>query len=254
MPKLTVRDFNFHGCHLRCIGSKDDLWFVAKDVAAALGIVWTNTTLASIPARWRGVRRLLTPHTNQHGLQGLTPNDVVVINEAAVYKLAFRSNKPAAEAFTDWVAEDVIPSIRKTGSYHATRRTKYEKQGKELPWIEEREEGIEARKTFTGVLKAHGVEGRGYSKCTNAVYLPVLGAPASIMKTRMGLKPKEQLRDNLSDLELAQIKLAEMCAGRRIEKDRLRGNDWCEMACFHSGHAVAAMLRASDNTPLRPLS
>ena len=40
-----------------------------------------------------------------------------LIKEPAVYKLAFRSNKPEAEAFTEWVAEEVLPSIRKTGSY-----------------------------------------------------------------------------------------------------------------------------------------
>lgn len=42
---------------------------------------------------------------------------MLCITEAAVYKLAFRSNKPEAERFTDWVAEEVIPQIRKTGHY-----------------------------------------------------------------------------------------------------------------------------------------
>ena len=41
----------------------------------------------------------------------------VFINESAVYKLAFRSRKPEAERFTDWIAGEVIPQIRKTGKY-----------------------------------------------------------------------------------------------------------------------------------------
>lgn len=43
--------------------------------------------------------------------------DTTVINEPAVYKLVFRSNKPEAEKFSDWVAEEVLPTIRKTGGY-----------------------------------------------------------------------------------------------------------------------------------------
>ena len=42
-----------------------------------------------------------------------------VISEPAVYKLAFRSNKPEADAFTNWVASEVLPAIRKTGKYEA---------------------------------------------------------------------------------------------------------------------------------------
>lgn len=84
-------------------------WFVAKDVAAALGIVWKAAeTLARIPEKWKGVRNLRTPSGDQ---------SLLIISEAGVYKLAFRSNKPEAEAFTDWVAEAVLPAIRRTGRF-----------------------------------------------------------------------------------------------------------------------------------------
>ena len=39
------------------------------------------------------------------------------ITESGVYKLVFKSHKPNAEAFTDWVADEVLPAIRKTGGY-----------------------------------------------------------------------------------------------------------------------------------------
>lgn len=39
------------------------------------------------------------------------------LTESGVYKLVFRSNKPNAEQFADWVADDVLPSIRKEGAY-----------------------------------------------------------------------------------------------------------------------------------------
>lgn len=47
-----------------------------------------------------------------------------LISEPAVYKLAFRSNKPQADAFTNWVASEVLPAIRKTGKYEAPPKQK----------------------------------------------------------------------------------------------------------------------------------
>ena len=45
------------------------------------------------------------------------------INEANLYKVIFQSRKPSAERFTDWVTEDVLPQIRKTGSYNKPMST-----------------------------------------------------------------------------------------------------------------------------------
>lgn len=46
-----------------------------------------------------------------------SPFGKLFLTESGMYKLAFRSNKPSAEEFTNWVTDDVLPSIRKTGSY-----------------------------------------------------------------------------------------------------------------------------------------
>lgn len=43
------------------------------------------------------------------------------INEANLYKCIFQSRKPEAEKFQDWVTSEVLPSIRKTGGYIATK-------------------------------------------------------------------------------------------------------------------------------------
>lgn len=92
----------------------EEPWFVAKDVAMALNITWSGHTLDNIPEEWQGMVNLTTPCGNYQGggLQTLK-----VINEAAVYKLAFRSNKPEADKFVNWVTGTVLPSIRRTGSY-----------------------------------------------------------------------------------------------------------------------------------------
>lgn len=58
---------------------------------------------------------------------GVVTNDLVdslgrtskmlFVNEANLYRVIFQSRKPEAERFTDWVTEEVLPSIRKTGAY-----------------------------------------------------------------------------------------------------------------------------------------
>ena len=89
-------------------------WFVAKDVANALDIAWSGATLSNIPDDWKGMMSFNTP---SYGDRGGGVQQLSVINEAALYKLAFRSNKPQADAFVNWVAGEVLPQLRQTGQY-----------------------------------------------------------------------------------------------------------------------------------------
>lgn len=83
--------------------------FCGKDVAAALGY---KETAKAIREHCKGVSEMDTP-TNG-GIQKMK-----FIPESDVYRLAFGSKLQTAEKFTDWVTEEVLPSIRKTGSYTA---------------------------------------------------------------------------------------------------------------------------------------
>jgi prophage antirepressor-like protein len=57
---------------------------------------------------WKGVVKLTTPRGEQ---------SANFINEAGLYHLIFRSNKPKAKEFANWVCETVLPEIRKTGGF-----------------------------------------------------------------------------------------------------------------------------------------
>jgi prophage antirepressor-like protein len=83
-------------------------WFVAKDVCQVLGLANVSKTLGRLPSREKGI-------TKGYTLGG--PQEIAVINEPGLYRLIVTSNKPAAEPFSDWVFEEVLPSIRKTGQY-----------------------------------------------------------------------------------------------------------------------------------------
>lgn len=108
MKKLQLFDFN--GQSVNTLTDEDgNPWFVAKEVAVAIGLKWNgNDTLKSIRPAWKLTMEL--PYSGQ--LRRL-----IFISEAAMYKLSFRSEKPEAETFTDWVAGTVLPALRKTGTY-----------------------------------------------------------------------------------------------------------------------------------------
>ncbi len=83
--------------------------FCAKDVAQALGIIWNgSTTVSHVPDIWRVV---LAANTTS-GIR-----DTIFLTEQGLYFFVVRSDKPKALPFQMWIAGDVIPSIRKTGSY-----------------------------------------------------------------------------------------------------------------------------------------
>lgn len=50
------------------------------------------------------------------------------LTESGVYKLVFKSRKPNAEKFTDWVTDEVLPALHKTGSYEMPKQEKSEKE------------------------------------------------------------------------------------------------------------------------------
>ena len=112
LPKVApVSPFQFQNHLIRVCEADNILWFVARDVCSALDIAWRGNTLDNIPTAWKGMRSFRIEQRNQ---------PLKCITEPAVYKLAFRSNKPEADAFTNWIASEVLPSIRKTGKFEAT--------------------------------------------------------------------------------------------------------------------------------------
>lgn len=109
--QVLANPFLFNDQEVRtAIGADSEVWWCAKDVATCLEIAWTGAsiTLKNMPTPWQGVIKLMTPKGEQ---------DAIFINEAGVYRLAFRSNKPRAVEFTNWVCAEVLPAIRKHGFY-----------------------------------------------------------------------------------------------------------------------------------------
>jgi prophage antirepressor-like protein len=85
----------------------EPLW-VAKDICECLDLKDINRSLSKLDEDEKGTQILSTLGGNQK---------MSVINESGLYNLIFRSNKPEAKKFKKWVTSEVLPTIRKTGSY-----------------------------------------------------------------------------------------------------------------------------------------
>ena len=106
----SIQSFNFQNQSVRTIADeKGEFWFLANDVCGVLGYVNPRDAVSK-HCKLKGVAKRDTP--TESGNQEMT-----YINEPNLYRLIIKSRKPEAEAFEEWVMEDVLPTIRKTGQY-----------------------------------------------------------------------------------------------------------------------------------------
>ena len=94
---------------VRTIEDNGEIWFVAKDVADALGYErFDSNLIKSVPDFWKGTKRIRTLGGEQK---------MLCLSEQGLYFFLGRSDKKAVLPYQMWIAGEVVPSIRKTGSY-----------------------------------------------------------------------------------------------------------------------------------------
>lgn len=90
-------------------------WFVAKDVCRILDLGNVSKACNGLDEDEKGVTNCYT----HGGIQ-----EMLTVSESGLYALVFRSRKPEAKAFSKWVRSEVLPSIRKTGTYTSPKVAK----------------------------------------------------------------------------------------------------------------------------------
>ncbi len=94
---------------VRTLEIDNEPWFVGKDVAEILGYSQPSVAIFKrVDSDDKGVSKMETPGGEQ---------SVVIINESGLYSLILSSKIPTAKRFKRWVTSEVLPTIRKTGSY-----------------------------------------------------------------------------------------------------------------------------------------
>ena len=109
MKNAQFQQFNFEGCNIRTtVDTCGNPWFVAKDVCDLLEHSDVSMTVKRLEEDEKGTSIICTLGGDQ---------SMTTINESGLYSLIVTSRKPEAKRFKKWVTAEVLPSIRKKGSY-----------------------------------------------------------------------------------------------------------------------------------------
>ena len=105
----AIQTFNFHSKEVRTATDLNgDVYFCLTDVADVLEISNANPSRFNLDEA--GVHKMYISYPSGS-------KQVTFINEPNLYRVIFRSNKEQAKQFQDWVFNEVLPTIRKTGVY-----------------------------------------------------------------------------------------------------------------------------------------
>jgi|SRR5579872_679682 len=104
--------------------NSDDIWFNAKQTALSLGYSYTRDAIKTNVNR-KDVIQLKYIDLDLANYKGHP--QTLYLSESGLYSLMFRSRMKQARMFTEWVTSEVLPSIRKYGSYKLKRSYETEK-------------------------------------------------------------------------------------------------------------------------------
>lgn len=129
MTDATLIPFHYGDAPVRTVRIDGDPWFVLSDLCSVLNL----TTPAKVVSRLEDGMSSTHPIPDSLGrIQHMT-----IVNESGMYRVVLRSDKPEALAFQAWITDEVLPSIRRTGSYSLpgatpTTTTSFETQARVL--------------------------------------------------------------------------------------------------------------------------
>lgn len=120
--------------NVRTVMIDGEPWLISKDVASVLGYQNArDAVMKHVEDEDKGLAECDTPGG---------PQKLSVINESGLYSLVFGSKMPKATKFKRWVTSEVLPTLRKTGSYQMQRMTPEEMMRVQLGMIDGHEERI----------------------------------------------------------------------------------------------------------------
>ncbi|TXH26215.1 MAG: hypothetical protein E6R06_07265 [Mycobacterium sp.] len=103
-----LKPFFYAGAAVRVMVINGSPWFILADLCRVLSIANSRHVAARLADDQKGVAQNDTPG----GMQQVT-----IVSESGMYEVVIRSDKPEAMRFRRWITTEVLPAIRKTGSY-----------------------------------------------------------------------------------------------------------------------------------------
>ena len=222
-------------------------YFAIVDVVAIL------TESADAAAYWRKLKQRLKAEgnetvTNCHGLKMLAADGKMRLTDVAdttqLFRLIQSIPSPKAEPFKQWmaqVASDRLDQMQDPEMSIEQAMADYKRLGYSENWINQRLKSMEVRKELTDEWQRRGVEGQQFATLTDIITQAWADRTTKAYKQFKGLK-KENLRDNMTNIELALNTLAEASV-TEISKQRRPKGFQQNVKVARSGGSVAKAAR-----------
>ena len=154
---------------VRTILKNGDPWFVGKDIATVLGYAKPADTIRKrVDEEDRGISKMETPS----GIQEMT-----IINESGLYSLIFGSKLDSARKFKRWVTSEVLPTLRKTGTYSVSTTYQYPVPAASL------ESATNAGRLFERIMRSEGVPPHEIAMVVRSIFLQAgIDVPSYVVK------------------------------------------------------------------------
>lgn len=138
-------------------------------------------------------------------LLGQRASEIIMISESGFWKLVMQSKKPLGIKTRDWLANEVLPSIRKTGSYTVAANNP-------LADFTERKTQLDLSKSVNGIINQTAVTGYEYAEFWNELHRIVTGMTAKEIKKLYNSKQsaKEVLRTHAPHLEATEAVIEDL--------------------------------------------
>ena len=244
--KLKTISNLFEGKEIRSIWNKEqeEYYFSVVDVINALAEPKdARKYWSSLKSRLKKEGSEVTTNCSQ--LKMLAPDGKIRLRDAMktndIFRLIESIPSPKAEPFKVWLANlgsEKIDEVFDPSKGIDEMIDFYLKKGYSLEWIEARIKAIIDRKKLTKVWYDGGVkEGKEYAILTNEIYKEWSGMTASEYKSYKGIR-KENLRDNMSDVEVILTDLGEVATRELAKKHKPKGLEENKKMARLGGHAA----------------
>ena len=244
--KLKTISNLFEGKEIRSIWNKEqeEYYFSVVDVVNALAEPKdARKYWSSLKSRLKKEGSEVTTNCSQ--LKMLAPDGKIRLRDAMktndIFRLIESIPSPKAEPFKVWLANlgsEKIDEVFDPSKGIDQMIDIYLKKGYTLEWIEARIKAVIERKKLTKVWQNNGIkEGKEYGILTNEIYKEWSGMTASEYKSYKGIR-KENLRDNMSRLEVILTDLGEAATEELAKKHRPQGLEANKKIAKLGGHAA----------------
>lgn len=199
---------------IRSVMVDDEPWFVLKDVCSVLEIKNHKDIVTRLYDDEKGVAQIDT----LGGTQNMT-----IVNESGLYTVIIRSDKPKATPFRKWVTSEVLPTIRKTGSYSIAVKSQPSVDIERELDIRDRESRTQNASIFLSIMEHLDTKSESYKQI-------LMACAANTAAGQLVLPlPKCQFAKTYSAQDLARMfQISRNMVGRIANKNGLKCDKYGE--------------------------